>query len=126
MDNFLDIAIQYKGVPYKSGGMDKNGLDCSGLINLVTGQDKRVWTTSSNVPPPGTEEIKYKAISFNDFTSQLLPGDILLWKGHAAFFVDENTLFHARSSGKPADYTKDLQLYWLKVQGYPKVYRQCQ
>ncbi|WP_082892944.1 MULTISPECIES: C40 family peptidase [Emticicia] len=31
----IQIARNYKGVPYKSGGNDIRGLDCSGLICLV-------------------------------------------------------------------------------------------
>jgi cell wall-associated NlpC family hydrolase len=34
IDKAVAIAYKYKGTPYKSGGMDKKGIDCSGLINV--------------------------------------------------------------------------------------------
>jgi cell wall-associated NlpC family hydrolase len=30
----LETAFMYKGVPYRMGGTDKKGMDCSGLINI--------------------------------------------------------------------------------------------
>jgi len=30
----IEIAFSFQGVPYKTGGMDKTGMDCSGLVNV--------------------------------------------------------------------------------------------
>jgi cell wall-associated NlpC family hydrolase len=34
IDKAVANAYKYKGAPYKPGGMDKKGMDCSGLINV--------------------------------------------------------------------------------------------
>lgn len=31
----LILALEFKGVGYKYGGHDKNGIDCSGLITIA-------------------------------------------------------------------------------------------
>ncbi|MCL2290821.1 MAG: NlpC/P60 family protein [Bacteroidetes bacterium] len=127
MSTYYENALRFKGAPYKSGGMDINGMDCSGLVNAATGQKNRVWSTSAGKPPGNWQEIKPNAVhlqSHDNFIKLLKKGDLLLWKGHVAFFAGGVQLFHARTAGKPTDFTNDLKLYWLNAKGYPTVYRQ--
>lgn len=35
ISNLIDAAKDYKGVPYKIGGTDESGMDCSGLLFRV-------------------------------------------------------------------------------------------
>ena len=35
IDRIIRKGLTFKGVPYKSGGIDERGLDCSGLLFLV-------------------------------------------------------------------------------------------
>jgi len=125
MVTYYQEALKYKGTPYRLGGMDRAGIDCSGLVNVVTGQKTRVWHTGAGTPPPGNwSRINIRASSHDDFIRSLKRGDLLVWKGHAAFFDSGERIFHARRVGTVADFTNDLKLYWLKTQGYPVVYRQ--
>jgi len=122
---YINEALKYQGVPYKTGGMDKNGIDCSGLINVATGQTTRVWHTSSGTPPPGRwVEMKFKKNNIDEFIGFLKRGDLLIWKGHAAFYFTGTQIFHAQKPGTFIGFTNDLKLYWLKDRGYPTVYRQ--
>ena len=121
---YYEKALEFTGVPYKSGGIDKNGVDCSGLVNAATGQTKRVWNTEDSTPPPGHTEIKIKSEQIDGFVKSLKKGDVLLWKGHVAFYDSGTRLFHARKTGTNVGFTNDLKLYWLKEKGFPKVYRQ--
>ena len=122
---YIDVALEYQGVPYKSGGMDKSGIDCSGLVNVATGQKKRVWCTSFQANPPGLwQKLDIKANTIDNFISQLKRGDLLLWKGHVAFYHSGEQIFHAQKAGTRCGFTKDLKLYWLKSQGFPTVFRQ--
>ena len=122
---YLKEALKYQGVPYKSGGMDKAGIDCSGLINVATGQKTRVWHTSSGAPPPGKwAVVKPANTSHDNFIAELKQGDLLLWKGHAAFYFSGTRIFHAQKPGTFVGFTNDLKLYWLKDRGYPTIYRQ--
>jgi len=123
--SYLDEALKFQGVPYKTGGMDTNGIDCSGLVNAATGQKTRVWSTSSGTPPPGNwAELRFKNKQVDEFIKLLKKGDLLLWKGHAAFYFGGEQLFHARKPGTFVGFTSDLKVYWLKSQGQPVVYRQ--
>jgi cell wall-associated NlpC family hydrolase len=105
--------------------MDKNGIDCSGLINVATGQTTRVWHTAIGGKPPGNlTKVCAPTISIADFLTQVKEGDIFVWKGHAAFYAGHNKLFHARTPGTVVGFTNDLLIYWLPKQGYPQVCRE--
>jgi len=122
---YINEALKYLGVPYKNGGMSMKGIDCSGLINVSTGQTARVWHTSSETPPPGKWLIvEPNKTSHDSFISKLKRGDLLLWKGHAAFYFSNTQIFHARKPGTLVGFTNDLKKYWLEKRGYPIVYRQ--
>jgi cell wall-associated NlpC family hydrolase len=122
--NYYENALKFEGTPYKSGGMDKNGIDCSGLVNAATGQKTRVWSTSMGAPPGNWTRVCAPATSIDDFLTQVRQGDLFLWNGHCAFYADENKLFHARKAGTKCGFTSDLKIYWLKEKGYPTAWRQ--
>jgi len=119
---YYQQALRYEGCLY---GSVKDGivLDCSGLVNLATGQKNRVWHTGLNIPPPG--RWMFMELPKGDvFTVMARMGDLFVWKGHCAFYGGGDRLFHARRPGTLVGFTNDLKLYWLKEKGYPKVYRQ--
>lgn len=117
-------ALKYEGVPYRRGGVDMNGLDCSGLVSVVLGLKTR-WTTGSG-DIPGLQKIQYKN------KDGLRKGNILVWRwkngenwsGHAAIYVEGTSIFHAHgSTGSPTNQTNDLYIYWIPKRGYPTIYR---
>ena len=125
----LERAREYEGVPYLSGGMDKTGIDCSGLISVVLGLSPR-WTTRSG-DIPGMTLVTLSTTGKNIVT-ELQIGDILVWVNHhAAIYGGINSegkhqLFHAH--GRPDEqkltgFTPDHEGYWLAQRGTPKVYR---
>jgi len=129
-DNYYKNAQKYinKGIPYKFGGMDSTGMDCSGFVSVALNlPPKSRWTTGSKVKPAADlEEIEIKTSSYEEFIQCLQEGDILLWeeKGHVAFYAGNKSLIHASYSRGVAK-TNDLVLWWLPNKGYPnKVYRQ--
>ena len=71
--NYYQNALKFVGTPYKSGGMDRTGMDCSGLVNAATGQKTRVWHTSMGGEklPGRWSRVLTPATSHNDFLSQL-------------------------------------------------------
>ncbi len=68
---FVNKCIKYIGTPYKFGGIDKNGLDCSGLIYLAFSE------MGQNMPRISYKQAEFfKEISKND----LQIGDLLYFK----------------------------------------------
>ena len=123
----LANAEEFKDTPYKMGGCDKSGIDCSGLVTVSLRISR--WTTESG-DIPGMRKIQLNTQDSN-FTRELQKGDILVWRknekfrhGHAAIYVENQTIFHAHGSeGTKTGRTSDLIRYWFKVRGLPEVYR---
>jgi RHS repeat-associated protein len=98
----LDYAIKFAGTPYKSGGNDKTGMDCSGLIY-------RVLTDTGYYSGPDFSTSGIPALSIVRLMSDsetLTAGDILLFPGHVGFYDPK----------PPADDPKDPEIkikpYW--------------
>lgn len=127
----LRRAQAFNGVPYKWGGNDINGIDCSGLVSAAINYKGR-WTTDKHLV--GFRDIinnmnqSTKNNLKNDPTS-LIPfleiGDILVWHGqHAVIYAGNGDIFHAHGEkGTPTGITHDLKTYWLNKKGMPTVYR---
>ncbi len=121
--NYLDNALKFEGAPYLFGGMTKDGIDCSGLVNRATGHEKRVWTTSMGNPPGNWSKVTVRTSSYDNFIAAVNEGDLFVWpKKHTAFYAGNGKLFHAH--GKTTGYTDDLNSFWIPKKGYPDVYRQ--
>lgn len=115
----LERAMEYDGVPYLLGGMDKNGIDCSGLISVVLGLSPRWTTRSGDIPGMTLVELHHTG---EDIVSELQVGDILVWVNrHTCIFAGENSIFHAH--GNTTGITHDLKRYWLHQPETLKVYR---
>jgi hypothetical protein len=123
---YYDNALKYKSAPYLKGGMTKEGIDCSGLVNRATDNETRVWNTSMGNPPGNYNKITVRNNSYDNFIADVIKGDLFLWPNeHAAFYAGDGGLFHAHgTAGTPTGYTYDLKTWWIPNRGYPDVYRQ--
>ncbi len=70
-DKIVWTAVSYKGVPYKYGGTNKNGMDCSGLI--YTSFKKR------NISLPRTSKLMYLK-GYSIPLKKVKRGDLLFFK----------------------------------------------
>jgi cell wall-associated NlpC family hydrolase len=125
--SYFDAALGYEGAPYLRGGMNMQGIDCSGLVLRSVGEtDRNLWTTSGGNPPGSWSIVTPPMTSYDAFLGGSSKGDLFLWSGeHAAYYAGGVRLFHAHGkAGTPTDYTSDLKTYWLPEKGYPTVYRQ--
>jgi probable lipoprotein NlpC len=92
------LMVQYhdwKGTPHRWGGMSKQGIDCSGLVQL-TFQQKFALV----LPRTTAEQVK---IGQGVRRSELQPGDLVFFKTgmnvrHVGMMVDGMKFLHASSS----------------------------
>jgi RHS repeat-associated protein len=101
-NNFLDQAKKYKGVPYKSGGADGNGMDCSGLI--MCSIQHSVNPAFPSVPRLTTGNLA-SSPSFRPLSpaDPMMPGDLLLFPHHVGIYDPNDSdpgldILSARSS----------------------------
>lgn len=94
----LSAAHTWLGVPYKYGGNDRKGVDCSGLV-------LQVYKDALGIPLPrnSAEQRNYcTAIA----KGSLIPGDLIFFAtgrdkkrvSHVGIFIGDNLMIHASSS----------------------------
>lgn len=111
-------ARSYMGTPYRYGGIDKKGIDCSGLLVCS------FRTVEVSLPRTSQEQSDYgKAVSINE----LQPGDLVFfsaskWKGkvsHAGMVTEvrskEEVMFIHSSSSKGVVESNLLSPYYRNI-----------
>lgn len=87
--DWVGIAEQFLGAPYRWGGRSRAGVDCSGLIQVARmlgghscrrDSDMQAADTRSEVPE-----------------GNAVRGDIAFWPGHIGVMLDEERLLHANA-----------------------------
>lgn len=92
-------ALAQLGAPYRYGGLDPSGFDCSGLV--------RYAYRDAGVELPRATRDQRKTVPLVDAGSPLQPGDLLFyWRTpkrrelHVALYVGGGDFVHAPSSGR--------------------------
>lgn len=104
-------AAQWLGTPYRFGGSDTKGVDCSGLINAIF---PKVYGTTV---PRSTAELF--TFSTPVALANLKEGDLLFFSidtqkpGHAGIFLWQNKFIHASTSRGVIISSLD-EPYWKK------------
>ena len=104
-------AKQYLGVPYKWGGSDPSGFDCSGFVYYVLrSMGINVSRTQTAMYAQGTPVSK----------SDLQPGDVVFFQNtykaglsHVGIYVGDGQFIHAPSSGKVVSYANLYTDYYI-------------
>lgn len=92
----VEMAMQYMGVRYRSGGSSPNGFDCSGFTMYLYGQ--------LGYPLPHTATGQYKNCGTYVAKEDLQPGDLVFFSdsshaiGHVGIYIGNGEIIHARSS----------------------------
>ncbi len=95
-EQIVQMAMQYMGVRYRSGGSSPNGFDCSGFTMYLYGQ------LGYSLPHSATSQ--YRNCGTSVAKSDLQPGDLVFFSdsshaiGHVAIYIGNNEIIHARSS----------------------------
>lgn len=117
-DKFINLAKEQIGINYVWGGMDQNGMDCSGLITYLRNKLQLPFigrTTYQQAEYLRNEGVNPKNIS------EAQAGDLLYWGGvglefHVGLYLGNGYMI---DSAKP-----DTQISIHRVWGNPQVYEQ--
>ena len=103
-------AMGFLGVPYRRGGSDDNGFDCSGFVLSMYEQTLgKVLPRSAREQADATEKIDKK---------DLLPGDLVFFNtmrataSHVGIYIGENRFIHSPSRGKTVEIGDITSGYW--------------
>lgn len=88
INNWVEIAEQLVGTPYKWGGRDSIGLDCSALLQLS------YQAYGKNIPRNTIDQIKLNKETVTDINS-LNRGFVIFWEGHVGIMTDKSNCIHA-------------------------------
>ncbi len=86
----IEVSKLLQHAPYLWGGNTTLGIDCSGLIQISL--------LLCGVECPGDSDQQMNSLGHNlDIGSPRKKGDILFWKGHVAWVVNERQILHANA-----------------------------
>ena len=110
---FIRAAQAYRGVPYRYGGLDRRGLDCSGLVFLG-------FRDSLNVEVPRRAEDLFHWTERVE-KDRIQPGDLVFFRQngrifHVGIYIGEGWFFHSASSGPKtgALYSRLDETFWSR------------
>ncbi len=89
------LAEAFLHVPYLWGGRAADGIDCSGLVQMVLSMTGR-----RNVPRDTCEQVESvgRPLSREQAVDGMLRrGDLIFWKGHVAMMLDGRRIIHANA-----------------------------
>ena len=107
----LAVARKMLGSPYRYGGMDPKGFDCSGLVRYAFSQ--------SGLELPRTSREIFRA-SLRIDPQKIEPGDLLFFAlsankvSHVGIYAGQNRFIHSPSSGKGVSYASMANPYWQR------------
>jgi cell wall-associated NlpC family hydrolase len=117
-EQIVDYAQSYLGVPYLYGGQSRDGMDCSGLVQLVYSQ--------VNISiPRGSRDQYEQAVHIK--RDELAPGDLVFFSttapgpSHVGIYIGGDSFIHAESSDAGVTITGFDAPYWRdRVYGFGK------
>ncbi|MGZ4533290.1 MAG: C40 family peptidase [Mycobacteriaceae bacterium] len=81
-----EAALMFEGAPYEWGGVTVEGLDCSGLVQVVHRRFGLLLPRNADQQETAGEEVSY---------ARARPGDLLCYGDHIAIYLGDGTIVHA-------------------------------
>jgi probable lipoprotein NlpC len=112
----LAAAAKYENTPYRYGGIDRNGIDCSGLVYTS-------FKDALSVSVPRTTTGLYAWVE-KIATEKLQPGDLVFFKttgpgvvSHVGIYAGDNRFIHSASEGPVTGvmYSGLGESYWART-----------
>ena len=107
----LAVARKMLGTPYRYGGTDPKGFDCSGLVRYAFKQ--------SGLELPRTSREMFHVSQRID-PQKIEPGDLIFFAlsankiSHVGIYAGQSRFIHSPSSGKGVSYARMNNPYWQK------------
>ncbi|GHB09334.1 C40 family peptidase [Modicisalibacter luteus] len=102
----LANARQALGTPYRYGGADSNGVDCSGLVQMAYG--------AAGIAVPRTADQQFSRLPSRELAR---PGDLLFFGSgstatHVGIYLGQQQMIHAPGEGREVTMTSLDIDYW--------------
>lgn len=107
----LEFARKMLDTPYRYGGNDPRGFDCSGLVQYA-------FNLAGIKLPRSSQDIFRASQRINP--QDIRPGDLVFFAissdkvSHVGIYADRNRFIHAPSSGKGVSFASIENPYWQK------------
>ncbi|QQX80241.1 C40 family peptidase [Shewanella sp. KX20019] len=94
-NQLMQLHSEWKGTPYRFGGMSKRGVDCSGFVALG-------FNDKFGIKLPRTTD-EQRSVGKSVSKSQLREGDLVFFKTgwstrHVGIYIGNNQFLHASTS----------------------------
>ena len=90
LKDWVEVAQLLEDTPYKWGGRDTIGLDCSALLQLS------YQTYGENIPRNTSQQIHLKKKNIKNI-DDLKRGCVIFWDGHVGIMIDNINCIHANA-----------------------------
>ncbi|MGL6043399.1 MAG: NlpC/P60 family protein [Sandaracinobacteroides sp.] len=87
--DWVDIALNYLGAPYRWGGRSRAGVDCSGLVQVAR--------HIAGLPCRRDSDMQAADAAHEVAPDSLQRGDIACWPGHIGILLGAGSLLHANA-----------------------------
>ena len=88
--DWVNKSLKFENTPYVWGGKTIEGIDCSGLTQLV------LENSILNMPRNSSDQLKFNTNKFIN-TKLVERGCLLFWKGHVAISISKTKVIHSNA-----------------------------
>jgi cell wall-associated NlpC family hydrolase len=86
--DLAEVALRFLGAPYRWGGRDSLGLDCSGLVQ------QSFYACGRGCPRDSGDQ---RRMGRPVTRAEAVRGDLAFWRGHVGLMLDAERLLHANA-----------------------------